>query len=192
MSIRVFLAISLNSEICEALDQFQDHAASILTVKWVRPDSMHLTVKFLGDIEPGHVAVLQEALREVVEDTAQFSLRIKGIGGFPSLQRPRVLWAGVFGEVDHLEVLVSCVESALSPLGYAQESRPYHPHLTLSRIKSNTREIGRIIESSDLLKQEWVFGNVIVDRLCLFQSRLTSHGAIYSLLCELPFGKKNV
>ncbi|GJL64409.1 MAG: RNA 2',3'-cyclic phosphodiesterase [Nitrospirales bacterium] len=189
MSIRVFLAIRLNSEIREALDHFQDHVASILPVKWVPSDSMHLTVKFLGDIEPEQVSVLQEALREVVADTAQFSLRIQGLGGFPSLQKPRILWVGVSGAVDHLDVLVACVESALSPLGYAKEVRPYHPHLTLSRIKTNTREIGRIIETSDLLKQKCVFGNVLVDRLGLYQSRLTSHGAIYSMLWELPFGK---
>lgn len=192
MSIRVFLAISLNSKIREALDLFQDQVDSILPIKWVPPDSMHLTVKFLGDIFEEQVPVLKQALGKLDKDTSPFSLTIKGLGGFPSLQRPRILWAGVSGAVDHLEILVSCVESALSPLGYAQESRPYHPHLTLSRIKSNSREIGRIIETSDLLRQEWMFGDLRVDRLCLFQSRLTSHGATYSLLWEWPFGKMSV
>ena len=101
---------------------------------------------------------------------------------FTLLQRPRILWAGVSGDVDHLELQVACVESALSQLGFAQEDRLYHPHLTLSRIKSNFREIGKILETSDLFKKEWVFGELAVNRLCFFQSQLTPRGAIYSRL----------
>ena len=185
MFIRAFLAIDLNATIREALDEFQDQVAPILAIKWVLPHSMHLTVKFLGDIDGGQVTGVQDALREVVKDASPFSLTIKGLGGFPSLQRPRILWAGVSGEVDHLEWLVACVESALSPLGFVQEDRPYHPHLTLSRIKSNSREIGKIITTSDLFKKEWAFGDLPVDRLCLFQSQLTPKGAIYSTLWDL-------
>ena len=189
MSIRAFLAIDLNPSIRKALDQFQDQVDPILSIKWVVPSSIHLTVKFLGDIQEEQVPVLQEALREVVKETSSFLLTIKGLGGFPSLQKPRILWVGVSGEVDHLELLVACVESALSPLGFAQEDRPFHPHLTLSRIKSNSREIGRLLESSDLLKKECVFGDLTVDRLCLFQSQLTPNGAIYSKLWELSLGE---
>ena len=189
MSIRAFLAIDLNASIRDALDRFQNQADSVLSVKWVLPQSMHLTVKFLGDIQEGQVKVLQEVLEGVVKEISPFSLTIKGIGGFPSLQRPRILWAGVAGEVDHLEVLVSCIESALSPLGFALEDRAYHPHLTLSRIKSNSREIGKTIGVFDLFKKEWVFGDLTVDRLCLFQSQLTPRGAIYSRLWELPLEK---
>ena len=186
MSLRAFLAIDLNDDIREALDRFQDQADSILPVKWVPPNSMHLTVKFLGDIQEAQVTSIQEVLQKVVREMMPFSLTIKGIGGFPSLERPRILWAGVEGEADHLEVLVTCVESALGLLGFAQESRPYHPHLTLSRIKGNSREIGKIIDTSDWLKKEWAFGDLLVDQLSLFQSQLTPKGAIYSRLWELP------
>ncbi len=187
MSIRAFLAIDLNDSIREAIDGFQGQASSILPVKWVSPQSMHLTVKFLGDIEEGQVTVLQKTLQKITKETLPFSLTINSLGGFPSLQRPRTLWAGVSGEVDHLEVLVSCVESAFSSLGFAQEERPYHPHLTLSRIKSNSREIGKMIETSNLFQKEWVFGELTVDRLYLVKSQLTPTGAIYSQLWELPF-----
>jgi len=188
MSIRAFLAIDLNRAIRETLTQFQDQAASILPVKWMSPESMHLTIKFLGDIEHEQITVLQDVLRDVAKGTESFSLTIKGLGGFPSLQNPRILWAGVAGDVDHLEVLVSCVESALSPLGYAKEDRPYRPHLTLSRIQSHARKIGNIFETSRFLKKEWMFGSVTINRLCLFQSQLTPNGATYSRLWELPFG----
>ena len=184
MSIRAFLAIDLNASIRNALDRFLDHADRILPIKWVSPNSMHLTVKFLGDIDEGQVTVLHDKLREVVKETLSFTLTVRGLGGFPSLQRPRILWAGVTGEVDHLEVLVACIESVLGPMGFAQEDRPYHPHLTLSRIKTNSREIGKIIESSELFKKEWFFGDLLVDRLCLFQSQLTPKGAIYSRLWD--------
>ncbi len=186
MSIRAFLAIDLNASIREALDQFQVQAQSILPVKWVEPYSMHLTVKFLGDIQEGQVATIYDVLRDVVKDTVPFSLTIKGLGGFPSLQRPRILWAGVTGNVDHLEVLVAGTESALNTLGYAPEGRAYHPHLTLSRVKSNSKEIGNILETSELLTKEWVFGELLVNRLSLFHSRLTPQGAVYSVLWELP------
>ena len=118
---------------------------------------------------------------------APFTLMIGGIGGFPTLQRPRIVWAGVSGDIDELEVLVSCLESALSAAGCIQEDRPYHPHLTLSRVKTYSREIGRLIESVDLFKKPWLFGELSVDRLCLFRSQLTPQGAIYSKLREWPF-----
>lgn len=188
MSIRAFLAVDLNRAVRETLTEFQNQVASILPVKWVSPKSMHLTIKFLGDIEHEQITVLQNVLRDVTKGSEQFSLTIKGLGGFPSLQKPRVLWAGVAGDVDHLEVLVSCVESALNPLGYGQEDRPYRPHLTLSRIKSHARQIGHIFETSEVLKKEWMFGSVIINRLCLFQSQLTPNGATYSRLWELPLG----
>ena len=187
MSIRTFLAIDLNASIREALNDFQSQANSILPVRWIAPESMHVTVKFLGDIQECQVTTLHEALQGVIKEMSPFSLMIKGLGGFPSLQRPRVLWAGVSGEVDHLEVFVSCVESALRASGFAQETRPYHPHLTLSRIKSNSREIGKILEASGLLQQECVFGELVVDRLCLFRSQLGSSGPQYSCLWDLPF-----
>ena len=187
MSIRVFLAIELDPLIQDAFDRFQDQAGSILPVKWVSPQSIHLTIKFIGDIDQQQVPIIQEELQEIAQTTQPFRLTIKGLGGFPSLHRPRIFWAGVSGEVDHLEVFVACVETAMNTLGYIQEERPYHPHLTLSRIKSNSREIGRMLETSDLLKQEWVFGELLVDRLCLFQSQLTPNGARYSKLWDLPF-----
>ncbi|MGB0909963.1 MAG: RNA 2',3'-cyclic phosphodiesterase [Nitrospirales bacterium] len=188
MSIRVFLAIDLNSTVREALNLFQEQTDAILPIKWVSSQSMHLTIKFLGDIQKDQVMILQETLRGVVKIASPFSLTIKGLGGFPSLQKPRILWAGVFGEVDQLNRLVACVELALSPLGFTQEDRPYYPHLTLSRIKTHSREIGKIITTSDVFKKERVFGEVPVNRLYLFQSQLTPKGAIYSKLWDVSLG----
>ena len=186
MSLRVFLAIELNHTIQHALDEFQSQITPFLPIKWVSPHSIHLTIKFLGDIADQYVLIIQESLQEVVKTTQPFSLTIKGLGGFPSLQRPRIFWAGVAGEIDHLNVFVACVETAMNTLGFIQEERPYFPHLTLSRIKSHSKEFGKRIETSDVLKQEWVFGHLLVDRLGLFQSRLTPKGARYTKLWELP------
>ena len=186
MFIRAFLAIDLNDSIREALSRFQVQASNVLPIKWTSPQAMHLTVKFLGDIQAEQVPVLKRTLQKVVKEMPPFDLTIKGLGGFPSLARPRILWSGVTGDVDHLEVFVACIESALSKVGFTLEERPYHPHLTLSRIKSNSREIGKTIETSDLLNKDWVFGNLTVDRLHLFQSHLTPNGAIYSKIWELP------
>ncbi|GJL55198.1 MAG: RNA 2',3'-cyclic phosphodiesterase [Nitrospirales bacterium] len=191
MSIRAFLAIDISTTVREALEHFQDQVGSIRSVKWVSPESMHVTVKFLGDIEAGQVSVLREVLRDVTRETTSFSLTVRGVGGFPSVSRPRILWAGVSGEVKLLGGLVLNVESALSSLGYAQEERPYHPHLTLARIKSRSREAGKVLETSEVFEKEWVFGDMTVDRLCLVQSQLSPYGALYSRLWELPLEKSS-
>ena len=187
MSVRTFLAIELNDSVRKALIQFQRQADNLL-LKWVSPNAIHLTVKFLGVIEEEQVFIIKQALEEVVQEMSPFALTFKGLGGFPTLQKPRIIWAGVEGDVDHLEVLVSCIESALRLVGFPQEDRPYHPHITLARVKANAREIGQKITTSEVSKQKWNFGNLTVDRLSLFQSQLTPEGAQYSCLWTLVLG----
>ena len=185
MSIRAFLAFDLNSSIREALGRFQDQAERILPVKWISPRSMHLTVKFLGDIEEEQVDGIKAVLRTVVESTPAFSLTIGNIGGFPSLERPRVIWAGVTGQTDRLAILVSNLEAALGTLGFASATQPYHPHVTLSRVKTHSKKVGALLNSSALFNEQLDFGTLFVNRLDLFQSQLSPKGALYSCLWGL-------
>ena len=188
--MRVFLAIELDTETRSALETFQrDLHKCLPPINWVRPQSWHLTVKFLGEIEENQLEPIQRAVEKAVSHFSSFSLQIEGFGGFPHLRMPRVLWAGVSGQVDELQLLALQVEEALSPLGFPSESKPFRPHLTLARIKDRAREVGVSLSKSDVLQHVHFFGNLLVERLCLFKSELKPTGAIYQRLWEAPLNR---
>ena len=185
--MRVFLAIELDSETRSTLETFQRELQELLPpINWVRPQSWHLTVKFLGEIEESQLEPIQRAVEEAACHGTCFSLRIEGFGGFPHLRMPRVLWAGVSGQVDELHLLALHVDETLSPLGFPSESKPFRAHLTLARIKDRAREVGVALTKSDVLQHVHFFGNIMVERLCLFKSELKPTGAIYQKLWEIP------
>ena len=185
--MRVFLAIELDSETRSALETFQRQLQELLpSINWVRPQSWHVTVKFLGEIEESQLEPIQQAVKEAVSHYTSFSLRIEGFGGFPHLRMPRVLWAGVSGQVEELHLLALHVDETLSPLGFPLESKPFRAHLTLARIKDRAREVGVELTKSDVLENVPFFGNLTVDRLCLFKSELNPTGANYQRLWDVP------
>ena len=185
--MRVFLAIELDSETRSVLERFQRELQKLLPpINWVKPPSWHLTVKFLGEIEENQVEPIQRTVETAVSHCSSFSLQIEGFGGFPHLRMPRVLWAGVSGQVDELQLLALHVDEALSPLGFPSESKSFRPHLTLARIKDRGREVGVALTKLDLLPHAQFFGNLLVERLCLFKSELKPTGAIYQQLWDVP------
>jgi len=185
--IRAFWAIELNQEIRSALREFQHLVRNYLpSIGWVRPESLHLTVKFLGEVDEKQLTSLQEAVKNGIKDCSPFSLQVEGVGGFPNMNQPRVLWAGVSGQVADLQRLVSHVEEALLPLGFPSDSKPFRAHLTLARIKQGSREVGRALVRSQALDQHTYFGMLQVHQLCLFRSELKPTGAVYHRLAELP------
>ncbi len=184
--MRVFWAIDLNQEIRAALKEFQHRIRNRLpSISWVKPESMHLTVKFLGDIGEEQLSSIQLAVENGINDCSPFSVQIEGIGGFPNIKQPRVLWAGISGQVVELQRLASQVEKALIPLGFPSESKVFHGHLTLARIKQGAREVGAALAKSKILDQHTYFGSLNVYHLCLFRSELKPTGAIYHRLSEI-------
>ena len=185
--MRVFLAIELDSETRSALEIFQRELRGLLPpVNWVRPQSWHLTVKFLGEVEESQLEPIRGAVETAVSHCPSFSLKIEGFGGFPHLDRPRVLWAGVSGQVEELHLLALHVDETLTPLGFAPESKPFRAHLTLARVKDSAREVGIALSKLKLSESVHFFGNLMVERLCLFKSELKPTGAIYQRLWEIP------
>ena len=185
--IRAFWAIELNQEVRSALREFQHLVRNHLpSIGWVRPESLHLTVKFLGEIGEEQLASLQQAVENGIKDCSRFSLQVEGVGGFPNMNQPRVLWAGVSGQVAELQRLVSHVEEALLPLGFPSESKAFRAHLTLARIKQRSREVGNALARSQVLDQHTYFGLLNVHHVCLFRSELKPTGAVYHKLAELP------
>lgn len=185
--MRVFLAVELDPETRSALEAFQRQLHEMLpAINWVRPQSWHLTVKFLGEVEENQLEPIKRAVEKAVSNCSSFSLQIEGFGGFPHLRNPRVLWAGVTGQVDELHLLALHVDEALSPLGFPLESKPFRAHLTLARIKDRAREVGVALTKLDVLENVHFFGELTVERLCLFRSELKPTGANYHRLWAVP------
>ena len=191
MSIRTFLAFELNTAVRESLSRFQKQwQSSLPPINWVKPQSIHLTVKFLGDVNHDQLEPLRLAVESVAQKFTPFGLQVNGVGTFPHLRMPRVLWAGISGQVEQLQNVVSLVEDALAPLGFQPESKPFQPHLTLARIKQHSREVGVVLAKSEVFEEPLFFGDLPVDRLCLFKSELKPTGAVYQRLWEVPLGTR--
>ncbi len=151
-------------------------------VNWVRSDSIHLTLKFLGNVESGMVEQVVTAIEPIRKRQPPFPLEIHGLGVFPHIRRPRILWIGCTGDVPALLNLVIRIENALEPLGFSPEKKPYSPHLTLARIKRDNSMVGRVLSQSGLLEQPQNLGSVLIDRITLFRSDLSPFGAEYTSL----------
>ncbi len=192
--IRTFVAVELDASLRQALVQAQARLRSRLEqaagpgvrVQWVRPDSIHLTLKFLGDIPEERVGEIRTALTGAVARQVRLSVPAEGLGAFPDARAPRVLWVGLLERDGALTRLASEVETALVAIGFAPESKPFHPHLTLARIKERSRDVGRALSRGGLLEQDMKPGALAVDAVCLMQSELRPSGAVYTELCRLP------
>jgi len=186
--IRSFIAIELPDEVKSALDQLQAQlkTGKQLPVKWVDPYSIHLTLKFLGNIDVNKVREITGAMEAAAQGISPFKLEVKDLGVFPNLKRVRVVWVGVSGEVAQLSQLQQRIESNLAPLGFAPESRSFTPHLTLARVREQAsldeqQSFGQLIAST---KFEAVYGFGI-DSVNLIKSQLTREGAIYSRISSV-------
>jgi 2'-5' RNA ligase len=186
--IRSFIAIELPDEVKSALAQLQTQlkTGKQLPVKWVDPYSIHLTLKFLGNIDLNKIREVTGAMEAAAQGISPFKLEIKDLGVFPNLKRVRVVWVGVSGEVAQLSQLQQRTESNLVPLGFAREARSFTPHLTLARVREQAspdeqQSFGELIAST---KFETVY-EFDVDSINLMKSQLTREGAIYSRISSI-------
>lgn len=188
--IRSFVAILLNDEVRAALAREIDRLRPLAPrVGWVAPPNLHLTLKFLGEILPDELERVQEGLVEAVAGTSPFSLLFHGLGAFPGLARPRVLWVGVTDGSQAAQALQSRVEAALARRGFAGETRPYAPHLTIGRVRE-PRGLARLQEAM-ARDARMEFGRLEARALSLMRSDLSPGGARYSELAAFPFPVSN-
>ncbi len=186
--IRAFIAIELPDPVKDSLSSLEDRLrpAEHPYVKWVDPKGIHLTLKFLGNIATDQVPRIIEAITSASQGLSPLKLQIGGLGAFPNLQRPRVIWVAVTGEVDPLIALQRGIDQALVPLGFAIEKRPFSPHLTLGRLRERAslgerNSIGKLVmatKSEGSPAQE-------VKQISLMRSTLTPSGAIYNRLASI-------
>ena len=185
--IRSFIAIELPDELRLKLGQLEAQLKSGKQpwVKWVNPDSIHLTLKFLGNIASDRTGEITRAMEEAAQGIPPFHLEVKDLGVFPNLKRVQVVWVGISGEVDKLGEFQQRLESNLACLGFAPESRPFTPHLTLARLRNQAslderQRFGQLIASS-----RFEAGAIEVDAINLMRSQLTREGAIYSRISSV-------
>jgi 2'-5' RNA ligase len=183
--MRAFLALSLPAEVRSTLAALQRRLQGEWPVRtsWARADQLHLTLRFLGEIEPSSARRLADVLGPPLAALAPFSLTISGLGAFPSPSRPSVIWAGVAPcpELLHLQLTINNI---FDKFGFPSEEKPFSPHLTLGRLRDRVRvpEGGRILSRH----HDAVVGVFPVHAVILFQSRLTSEGAIHTELNRFP------
>ncbi|HUT73823.1 MAG TPA: RNA 2',3'-cyclic phosphodiesterase [Armatimonadota bacterium] len=186
--MRAFIAVNMGDDLRRALAQAQERLrASGADVKWVRPEGIHLTLKFLGEVDDDRVPAIAEAVAAAVTPRARFRLRVEGIGGFPSPTAPRVIWAGVKDGARELGELARRVEDALEPLGFAREQREFSAHVTLGRCRSPR---GRPELAARMREQiERQLGEMEVARVELMRSDLRPTGPIYTSQREFALGE---
>jgi len=178
---RTFIAIELNESIHSELASLQSALKkSNADVKWVAPGSIHLTLKFLGNIDTQKIKEIENILNETAAEIEPFVLTLKGIGAFPKLDYPRVIWVGVESGAPQSEQLARSLEERLEAIGIPREDREFHAHITLGRVKSlkNKDNLKEIIEAT-----KFAAGSVVdVNHLTLFKSQLSREGSVYTPL----------
>lgn len=192
--MRAFIAVSIPDEVKRKLQEESNRLSDLLCggqVRWVRTDGIHLTLKFLGEISNDNLGKFRQVLEKEVERNPFFTLRVGGFGCFPNIRRPRVLWIGITEENGTLTRVQSTIEEKLVPLGIEKEGRPFHPHLTLGRVRRNI-SMSELTELQDAVKEFVVgqIGHFEVSELHLIRSILRPSGAEYSSLGDYPLGIK--
>ena len=188
-TVRCFVSVGISAEAREQLIGAVERIRREIPqgIQWARPDGMHLTLKFLGDIPADEVPPLLDCLVPVASNATPFPLALAGLGMFPNRRKPRVLWAGVTGNLDALSGLQQSAENAINALGHPPERRPFRPHITLGRPRrsvsdSQLERIGRVVSGvSSPAPVSWQ-----VESIEVMQSELHPSGARYTILGSVP------
>ncbi|MDY0261475.1 RNA 2',3'-cyclic phosphodiesterase [Syntrophotalea acetylenica] len=181
-TLRAFIAMPLEGTVFDRIVNLQRELATRLpTVRWVSPETLHLTLAFLGDIPEESLEKIGTSMLSIGDIFAPAEVRIGGLGAFPDLKRPRVVWLGLQGD-EALRNLHTAVTGMLSRLQMPPDDKPFRPHLTLGRCRQPDPAIGR--QLAPFLDRQC--GQLRLTRLILYESRLTPRGAIHLPRRETP------
>lgn len=192
--LRAFIAIDLPTQTQESIEKQTARLRQALgddLVRWVPAQNMHLTLKFLGNVAASHVDFLKQTLAQIAVSQSPFDLQVGGIGSFPTLKRPRVLWIGIHAPAA-LASLQRSIEAGATRLGYEKEERSFSPHLTLGRVRqtADAKSLQRISETMTAT-QLGNIGAARVDSVHLYKSDLHSDGSIYTKIFSVPLKKRD-
>ncbi len=189
--IRSFIAIELPVELKREISRLQEQlkAGSRAPVRWVSPENIHLTLKFLGDIDAAVIDDIKDALQEAVWGISAIRLGAEGLGVFPNNTRVQVIWVGLSGEIDRLQKLQQSIDKELAKLGFPAEKRGFSPHLTIARLRDRAnanerQDMGRLVENTRFQSSL----DFSVTSIHLMKSQLTREGPIYSRLGSVNLG----
>lgn len=189
-SIRCFVAVEIPESIQDLLAEIQEaFRPKIKRASWTRPRNIHLTLKFLGEVENNSVNQIDASLHRTAGQQKPFSIEIGGVGAFPNLVRPRVLWVGLKRGAAQIKMLAKAINDELCSLGYPNDTR-FHPHLTLARLKNQVNLSTYI----NLFKKfETIEGALLrVDKITLVKSELRLSGAVYTPIQNYQLGREKV
>ncbi len=177
--MRTFIAIEIPDGIKKEMARTQEQLKiSGADAGWTRPEGIHLTLKFLGEVLDARLDEIKNALAQAAGAKGRFRLEITGAGAFPNSKNPRVVWLGVAGDIDKLMALWSSIENAMAAIGFDREDRAFSPHLTLARIKYLQARYSWQ-RSIDSIKDIRLAG-FEVDHVSLMKSELKPSGAVYT------------
>jgi len=186
MGIRSFLAFELPEEIKTIVTRVSgEMRKSALDVRWVRPEFIHLTVVFMGDVQPEQFPPMGEVLKAVCSSHPPFRISVKPMGCFPNSRSPRVIWLGIDGDLEGMSRFRDQLQEALSPFEIKGEERAFRPHLTLGRFRKPGKrqtELERLLATyRDLSSPSCTLGDLV-----LFRSDLKPGGAVYTKMLSWP------
>ncbi|HID10750.1 MAG TPA: RNA 2',3'-cyclic phosphodiesterase [Candidatus Latescibacteria bacterium] len=179
--VRTFVAVDISDEARRSVQDLEDELRRYRAdVRWVAPENLHLTLKFLGEIEEERLEEVFFGVEEAVSGVGPFQMVLEGLGGFPGLGRPRVLWVGVSEGAGELRDLAERVEGSLERRGFPREGRPFSPHLTIGRVRQPSGRLGQLTA----VMREKDFGpeEVRVEEVKVMKSELMPSGAVYTTL----------
>ncbi|MFA4854491.1 MAG: RNA 2',3'-cyclic phosphodiesterase [Candidatus Omnitrophota bacterium] len=186
--MRAFIAIELPASIKDALSKIQDELKAVLPkVNWVKPQNLHLTLKFLGEISPGQLDAIKHIITEVSQGTAVFKIKLDDLGVFPDLRQARTIWIGINQDTIAKQI-AGLLETKVAGIGIAKEKREFSSHITIGRIKIplNPVDLERELKKA---KNDVVYANMEFNTggITLFKSVLGPAGAAYTVLKEANF-----
>jgi 2'-5' RNA ligase len=188
--IRSFIAIELPTAVKQELTTLEDILKKRCpqVVRWVDPQNIHVTLKFLGDVDSDRVDEINMAIDEATQGMSPFHLELKDLGVFPNLNRVNIIWVDAKGDLDKLTDLQKQIESNMEQLGFAREDRDFTPHLTIGRVRDYAspdyrKKIGQVLSQTAFASAQVI----TVDSVNLVKSQLTNTGAIYTRLYASMF-----
>lgn len=178
--IRTFVAVPISEALIQSASDYQEYLKRLeAPVRWVRPENLHVTLKFLGDMDPARISGVTFAVRAALASETSFTAALGGSGVFPNSRSPRVVWMGFEQGASRLSRLANRVDSAVAGLGFERETRDFRPHVTLGRVKSN-KGIAPLLNTLEINPFEG--GKMSVEEVWLMKSTLTPEGAVYEKL----------
>lgn len=179
--MRTFISVRLSKSVRERIAGVQEELKDDrVNVKWISPENVHITLKFLGEVSMKALPEVCESVRTSTSGVERFSIGVDSLGFFPGNKSPRVIWAGISEGKEELKELGRSIEDNLSELGFKKENREFAAHITIGRVRSQ-RNIRQILDKLDIMKNVSC-GTSQAEAVCIMRSELTSRGPIYSIL----------